>query len=163
VSTEPYRIRLRGPWEVAWRRSREPRVESQESRVESQRDRATPDSDAGSAPEFDTQYLPAAWRELFGEEAGSARFRRRFNRPTNLGPQQRVSIVLQDVAGGVSLWINRHPVAAAKAQERAVFDVTEHLEDYNLLEVEIAFDPAHDRHSPGGLWQPVLLEISPAE
>jgi hypothetical protein len=113
--------------------------------------------------EFDTEYMPAAWRELFGEEAGSARFRRRFNRPTNLGPHQRVSVVLQDVAGDVAMRINGHPVAAAKARERTVFDVTERLEDYNLLEVEVTFDPAQHPQSPGGLWQPVLLEISPAE
>ncbi len=107
--------------------------------------------------------MPAAWRELFGEAAGSALFRRRFNRPTNLGPHQRVSIVVQDVAGEVAVRINGRPVAAPTAQERTVFDVTEHLEDYNLLEVEITFDPARYPRSPGGLWQPVLLEISPAE
>ena len=58
-TNEPYRIRLRGPWEVAL----------------IERD--------GTAAPLRFAYIPAEWRELFGERAGTGVFRRRFNRPAS--------------------------------------------------------------------------------
>ncbi|REJ73992.1 MAG: hypothetical protein DWQ34_26640 [Planctomycetota bacterium] len=141
-SADPYQIRLRGPWQVAWLGSGPPAEEQ---------------------PTFDTVYLPESWKELFGAAPGRALFRRRFNRPTNLAPDERVVIVLTDVPGEVVLRCNTHEITAAGAsgpQQR--YDVTEHLRDFNLLEVEITCDPTAVPQTMAGLWQTVLLEIRPA-
>jgi hypothetical protein len=106
-------------------------------------------------------HLPAAWRTLFGELSGRARFVRRFNRPTNLGEQERVCIALADVGGPVTLRVNGEPVDSTAVTDPSVrtFDITRRLESHNELEIEVEVDPSQHAEVPGGLWQPVTIEI----
>jgi hypothetical protein len=133
----PHQIRLRGPWTVYG-----PGAE-------------LPDS----VPE--TIHLPAGWRTLFGEHAGRARFVRRFNRPTNLGDEERVCIVLADTGGAVTLHVNGESVESATGTDSAAmtFDITSRLQPHNELEIEIEFDPLQHPDAAGGLWRPVTIEI----
>jgi hypothetical protein len=132
----PYQIRLRGPWTVYGPGPGAP----------------------VSAPV--TAHLPADWRTLFGEQSGCARFVRRFNRPTNLD-HERVCVALADVSGRVTLRVNGSPVEAVPAASSSVrtFDITGRLKPHNELEIEVHFDPSQNPADPGGLWQPVTIEI----
>ncbi len=104
--------------------------------------------------------MPASWQDLFGDRAGTALFRRRFNRPSNLGPEQRVRIVLSRVQCDVTLRVNGDPVAITTGPaEEIVGDVTDQLREFNLLEVELCCDQISDSDGPVGLWRPVVLEI----
>lgn len=138
MPSEPstYRIRLRGPWEYAW-------------------------LEVGAAvpPEMETVTMPVSWQELFGARAGRALFRRRFNCPSNLRVDQPVRIVLSQVGGEIALRLNGDPVAVTSGPDGDVLgDVTELLEDFNVLEVELRCDPGSE-NTPVGLWRPVMLEI----
>lgn len=173
TSSDPYRIRLRGPWEIAPLASGGRGTRASGSAAECEAEQQLPLTPI--APEFETVDMPASWRELFGDESGTVLFRRRFNRPTHLEPHQRLSIALTDVAGAVSVRVNgalravsREPRAGPRdsvlstPHSALCYDITDVLQDYNLLEVEITFDPRAAPDNPGGLWQPVVLEISPS-
>ena len=139
MSSSPsgHRIRLRGPWTVFG-----------------------PGADGPSAEPV-SAHLPAAWRDLFGERAGSARFARRFNRPTNLDPDERVWIVLTDVPEDVRVQVNGLPLAAeSRFQGERAFDATSVLQDHNLLEIELRCDPAAATGESGGLHHAVIIEIA---
>jgi hypothetical protein len=119
-----------------------------------------PDVDGPSAEPV-SAHLPAAWRDLFGERAGSARFTRRFNRPTNLDPNERVWIVLTDVPEDVRLQVNGRPLAAeSRFHGEVAFDATSSLQDHNLLEIEIRHDPTAAPGESGGLHHAVIIEIT---
>ena len=133
---EPYRIRLRGPWEVA-----------------------LIDRD-GTAEPLRFAYIPAEWRELFGDRAGTGVFRRRFNRPTGLEPSNEIWIVFQAIPGDVSFEINGLALSPCElTPERRAYDVTAELQEFNLMEVRVTDDPAAHAGRPGGLWETVWLEI----
>ena len=132
-----HQIRLRGPWRYEW---------------------------TGAAvlpqglPLVGRVVMPASWQSLFGARAGSARFRRRFHRPTNLGVRERVMLVFNGVGGSGQVALNAErlaPVGGDASPER--FDVTARLLPTNELTVEIEHDPASGE--PGGLWDTVALEI----
>jgi len=132
--TEPYRIRLRGPWKYEWL---EPK-----------------DRPEGSG----TVQMPARWEELFGKRAGRVRFQRRFGRPTNLEPSERVFVVFEGVGGNATVWLNGQPLGQLKGP-RGAFDVTELLRPSNQLVVEVEYAPDRWPDTPGGLWGLVLIEI----
>jgi hypothetical protein len=135
-TSEPYRIRLRGPWEV------------------------TLIDTAGAAEPFRYAYIPAEWRELFGERAGTAIFRRHFNRSPGQEPDDRVWIVLPAAPGRVEFQINGHSLTPGESSaQRLAFDITPHIGEFNVLEVRITDDPAEHAGRPGGLWDTVVLEI----
>ena len=130
-------IRLRGPWEYAWL-----------------------EEGAAVPPDMETVTMPVSWQELFGARAGRALFRRRFNCPSNLKVDQPVRIVFSHVGGEISLRINGEPVTVTPGPDRDVLgDVTDWLEDFNVLEIEVSCDPVGDENTPVGLWRPVVLEI----
>lgn len=133
---EPYRIRLRGPWEVTL----------------IERD--------GTAEPLRFAYIPAEWRELFGDRAGTAVFRRRFNRPTGLEESDEIWIVFPAVPGEVSFEINGRALSPCElTPERRAYDVTAELQEFNLMEVQVKDDPASHAGRPGGLCETVYLEI----
>lgn len=146
-------IRLRGPWEVSW-----------VAPIES-----TPPSIAGGRVQ-----LPAAWHELFGLRQGTARFSRRFQRPTHLDPDERVLVTLCDVRCEVSARLNGSPLAtvdapigdpaSAPCENAMSFEVTHLLQSTNLLTLDLTVNDEKDCDAEysdrsRGLWQPVLLEI----
>lgn len=141
-----HRIRLRGPYQACWERV----------------DRAE-----GPAPADACRVrLPGNWRTLFGETAGSVRLSRRFGRPTNLGPNQSVWLVVPAAEGLRRVRVNErleHVVAPPTserdaAKEDVQLDVTAVLRANNTLELWLEFDPATSS-TPGGLPEPIVLEI----
>lgn len=137
-STRLHSIKLKGPWSVT----------------------LLPAEGADCAPETVTVHLPAEWRDLFGETAGRAVFERRFNRPTGLTDGHRVRILLRGLGGlpGVRLNDQALTVEVLGAEDSFV-EITGRMSPHNLLRIEIEFDPQVHGDRPGGLWQPVLLQI----
>ena len=108
--------------------------------------------------------MPADWRDVFGGRAGRARFTRRFGRPTNLGPDEQVLLVFEDVGGRSTIELNGDRLGEIQAgQARVAFDVTDRLQDNNRLTVEMVFAPAAVPRTAGGCWQEVALEIRSSE
>ena len=80
---------------------------------------------------------------MFGDVAGKACFRRRFHKPTNLEPHERVYIVLEEIKGRVQISINDSVLGTAdNPQETIDYEITQYLKPFNELRVEIEFDPA---------------------
>jgi len=133
-----HRIQLRGPWEYRWLGTLPDEL---------------PFPAAGGVK------MPADWQSLFGDRAGRARFSRRFNRPTNLEPHERVLIVLEHPVGRARLQLNDHELdTVSHATESARFDVTGILKPMNELVIDIELNPT--RHAnPGELWRAVAIEI----
>jgi hypothetical protein len=134
-----HRIRLRGPWLL------EPDTRNE--------------TGARAQTETRTVRLPAPRNELVDAGAGRIRLSRRFHCPTNLGPDDRVSIVVHDLPDGADVHLNgtrlgRHaPDIAADS----VF-ATSRLEPTNLLSVE--FDAATIPMTGDERWGEVALLIS---
>jgi hypothetical protein len=128
-----HRIRLRGPWLL--------------------QPTAVP-----STPPRRIQ-LPAPWAGLFDADVRGVQLSRRFNRPTNLGPADRISLVVNDLPKDAQVSLNgitltpRPPVAA----QTAVFP-TACLEPHNLLTIE--FDVAATVAAGDQIWGEIALVIS---
>lgn len=142
-------MNLKGPWDYEWLSGHTPRSEPSTG---------TP---PGSAPAAGGRIkLPAEWRSVFGSSAGTVRFRRRFGRPTNLDPDERVDLVFDGVGGAVRVLLNGQPLGLIRDTDAAArFDVTTLLQPRNEVTVDVAFDPSRHPDKPGGLWAAVALEI----
>lgn len=103
--------------------------------------------------------LPACWNELFGNVAGCARFRRTFHRPTNLQASDRVLVRLPDQCGRVVACMLNDALLAEIPNDPTAFDVTSQLQQFNRLEIQIAWTASQESSGTGGLWKPVQLEI----
>jgi beta-galactosidase/beta-glucuronidase len=104
--------------------------------------------------------LPASWQTIFGDEAGCAEFKRRFNQPTNLEPHEQVWIVFQGVRGAARVDLNGQRLGGIDiTDETAEFEITPHLAPHNELVVQFTFCVGLPPDQPGGLWGPVVLEI----
>jgi hypothetical protein len=127
-----HRIRLRGPWLL------QPTA-------------------APSSPSRKIQ-LPAPWSELFDTGIRGVLLSRRFNRPTNLGPADRVSLVIDDLPAGARVSLNGTRLAPElqHAAQPTVFPAPR-LEPHNLLTVE--FDAAPTA-AGDQIWGEVALVIS---
>jgi hypothetical protein len=134
-----HRIRLIGPWEFAWRTSTG--------------DGAELDGKAASG----TIKMPCDWQSIFGSRGGKVAFSRRFHRPTNLEPHERVLIVLTGVGGSGTIRLNGDSLLEFSDADSVEADVTNKLEAFNLLEIEVEHQPIAGKL--GGLHSPVVLEI----
>ncbi len=140
-----HRIRLRGPWLLV------------------------PDAgtDAGGLTETETGTetaartvrLPAPRGELVDGGAGRVRLSRRFHCPTNLGPDDRVSVVVHELPDGADVCLNGTRLARQSSDVAAdsVF-ATSRLEPTNLLSVE--FDAGTIPATGDEPWGDVALLIS---
>lgn len=161
---QPHRIRLRGPWEVEWvsrsdgvagrKRQRRPGTSADRKLVRGH-------EDSGPAtPETARVEMPAEWRELFGSQGGRVRFRRRFNKPTNLETAQRVFLVLGGVGGTGEVRLNARELGQITGEHPTLrFEITGLLQTRNDLVVELTFHPDENPDKQGGLWGLVALEI----
>ena len=134
-----HRIRLIGPWEFAWRSSTGVGVES----------------DSGA--ESGTIKMPCDWQSIFGSRGVKVAFSRRFHRPTNLESHEQVLVVLTGVGGSGTIRLNGSSLLEFRALDSVEVDVTNKLEAFNLLEVEVEHQPIEG--ILGGLHAPVVLEI----
>lgn len=130
---EPYRIQLKGPWDVTgpWPEPGEP------SR---------------------SVIMPRSWLELFGPIGGTATFARWFHRPTNLVPEDEIAIVLTGVSGSGHVWLNDQSLGEFSAAASPVrFPVRlDQLRQRSRLVIELTW-PGGDQI--GGLYDPVAIEI----
>lgn len=136
-----HRIRLIGPWEVAGPLEWPPTFTPGPSR------RVT---------------VPADWRTLFGDSGGIASFRRSFHTPTNLGPGDRVLLELPPESGDLIAAELNGAAVSIPANAPWRLDLSDLLDEFNTLTLQIKFHPADHPDQPGGLWQPVVLAIESA-
>lgn len=104
--------------------------------------------------------MPGTWRSVFGDAAGTVRFRRRFGCPTNLDANERVILVFDGIAGTGKICLNDHLLGKIPPDcEAAEYEITPILKSTrNEVVAELHFDPGSS-DKPGGLWGPVALEI----
>lgn len=125
-----HRMHLHGPWQFEW------------------------------ADEAGRVKMPAEWKTIFGERTGTVVFRRRFGRPTNLEPHERVFVAFDGIGGSAQITVNgKHFGAVTNNSETARFDVTDILEASNLLEVELTINGSEQCDKHLGLWAPIAIEI----
>jgi beta-galactosidase/beta-glucuronidase len=128
-----HRMHLKGPWNTRWLNRDEPARQV---------------------------VMPSDWQSLFGDEAGTVEFRRKFNQPTNLEPHEHVWVVFDGILGAAQARLNGQRLGRiADNVTTAEFEITPHLRLHNELVVELTFDPQSAGGVPGGLWGPVALEI----
>lgn len=108
------------------------------------------DNPLGFAGGTITQQLPAAWDDVLPAFRGTVRYTRRFGKPTNIEPRERVWLCLEAAAGRIAVQLNGAPLATPRA------DVTELLRERNLLLIEVT---QLDSTQPAGLVGEVRLEI----
>ncbi len=140
-----HRIRLRGPWLLEPDACTETATGSEtEARTET-----------GAR----TVRLPASRDELVDAGARRVRLSRRFHCPTNLGPDDRVSVVVHDLPDGADVCLNgaRLGRQASDIAADSVF-ATSPLEPTNLLSVE--FDAGAIPTTGDEPWGDVALLIS---
>jgi len=150
-------IRLRGPWELLPLKRYSVGVAG-DLCVEAVRDgsqrRAT---------------MPADWCDALGAGfLGVVRYRRTFNRPTNL-TNERIWLVVEPPQSCGTVRLNGRDLGCVRAGEPAGrFDIAQLLKDYNAVEIDVAhpafeneLDAAgiKDSSVPGGLVGEVWLEI----
>lgn len=136
-----HRINLRGPWDYSWRPS------------------ASNDADR-DAPLTGTVTMPQDWQSLFGVVAGKAVFRRRFHCPTNLDANERVYLVATEIRGAGVVKLNEETLGRFDESDQSVtVEVTNRLNSFNHLCVEIEFDPRGESNLRAGLYGVVALEI----
>ena len=134
-----HRIRLLGPWEFAWDRS----VGGE-----------TPLVTEG------TTAMPCDWHSLFGSVVGTATFRRRFHRPSNLEPHERVLLICTGVRGRGTVSLNDEQLSVFASDGEAVeCEVTSRLQPFNVVSIRLSAGAIEEPQPPGGLFEPVVLEI----
>lgn len=135
-----HRIHLRGPWDYDW--------------TQIAIEHCEPVTKSGTAT------MPQDWNTLFGKAAGTAQFRRKFHRPTNLEPHEQVMILFTEVRGAGSVQLNGRPVGQFTATGGPIeFDISTLMNSFNELTVDITFDPNTDQDAAGGLFGVAALEI----
>jgi hypothetical protein len=106
-----------------------------------------------------TVRLPASWDELV--DAGSERVRlsRKFHRPTNLGPADQVSLVVQDLPKEACVSLNGAPLTLqAQPLNQAFIFPAPQLEQNNVLSLE--FEVGRTPRSADVAWGEIALVIS---
>lgn len=140
-----HRIRLIGPWEYAWTPTASLPTEVNE---------------ASDVPATGNVRMPCDWLSLFGTKSGVATFSRRFHRPTNLEPHERVFLVFEGIGGAGRVGLNDEPLGQVALTDRTIeFDVTGRLAPFNRMDVELQFTPSETAPTQGGLYGAVVLEI----
>jgi len=135
-----HRIHLRGPWDFVWRPA------------------GGTDSETGS--KSGTVTMPQEWRTLFGDVSGTALFRRRFHRPTNLELHERVMLVFTEIRGSGHVQLNGLSIGEfSAAGELVEFEISTAMKPFNEVAIDIGFDPVKEQGVPGGLFGVAALEI----
>ena len=89
-----------------------------------------------------------------------ATFSRRFHRPTNLEPHERVFLVFDGIGGEGRITLNNEPLGQVELTDRPIeCEVTSRLLAFNQVDVALQFTPSDTVPSQGGLYGTVALEI----
>ncbi|MEX1095199.1 MAG: hypothetical protein WED34_04070 [Planctomycetales bacterium] len=104
--------------------------------------------------------MPASWEDLFGARPGRARFRRLFHRPTNVGPDERLYLVVERVAGAATVKLDGlHLGSIAVAGGDGEFEVTDLVRPNSELSIELAHNPALAEAGSDRVWETVAIEV----
>lgn len=145
-----HRIRLRGPWEF------QPLARAEFH----DHGRMTWHTD--QLPAAGSAHFPTPWQSLFGEFRGRVRFRRRFHRPTNLDPDERVWLAFAAVGGTGEVTVNGFVLGTLETSRvPQLFEVTTLLKGDDELLVDLEFVGPPATTTLGGLFAPVQLEMHP--
>jgi hypothetical protein len=107
-----------------------------------------------------TTAMPCDWHSLFGPVAGTATFSRRFHRPSNLEPHERVWLICTGVRGSGSVSLNDELLTEFSSDGEAVeCEVTSRLQPFNIVSMRLSVGSIEEPQRPGGLFEPVVLEI----
>lgn len=144
-----HRMHLKGPWKYEW-------IEGPHGAGDS--DDSTPEEESPLLADSRVR-MPSTWQSAFGNVSGRMRFRRRFQRPTNLDSNERVHIAFDGLGGRADISINGQEIGSLEdTTDTHSFDITSLLKLSNELTVELSFSP-DDTQARGGLREPVALEI----
>jgi len=151
MRTEPiHRMHLKGPWDYEW-------VEGPTGQASSDEDEDMT-MDSPLLTNFRVR-MPSSVQEAFGNMSGRVIFRRRFQKPTNLDSNERVHIAFDGIGGRADVSVNGTTLGSLSNNSETVsFDMTEVLEHSNELAVDLTI-VWNDDVEPGGLFQPVAVEI----
>ena len=160
-------IRLRGPWELepVWRYALAAD--------------GTYRPDRENLPAAAKMKMPADWSAVFGDDfLARVRYRRVFHRPTGLEGGTRVFLVVEPARSEACITLKQKLVGFVHpGDETGRFDITDRLEDDNVLEIFVDHPAAElidghpDKYAmqstvgdpavlpPGGLVGEVRLEI----
>jgi hypothetical protein len=127
-------------------------------------------ADCGNLPPATRATMPADWSAIFGGDfLGGVRYRRTFQKPTGLESGERVFLVVEPPRSRGTIVLSDRALGSAGADESPFrFDIMDHLEDHNRLEIVVdhpALDAAGAANDdggtrlPGGLVGEVRLEI----
>ena len=151
MRTEPiHRMHLKGPWDYEW-------VEGPTGSASLAEDEDMT-MDSPLLTNFRVR-MPSSVQEAFGNISGRVIFRRRFQKPTNLDSNERVHIAFDGIGGRAEVSVNGKTLGSLSNNSETVsFDMTEALEQSNELAVDLTI-VWNDDVEPGGLFQPVAVEI----
>ena len=92
--------------------------------------------------------LPSDWEPVLGKDfRGKVLFQRQFNLPTGLHESSIVQLSVESVDAMATLYLNHHTLGnIALEQSSATFEIQQHLEPTNLLEIAVDL-PTTDAHS----------------
>lgn len=91
--------------------------------------------------------------------AGKACFRRRFHKPTNLDPEEKVYIVCSQLRGRARINVNETVLGTCDGyQEMIDFEITPLLKDANELAIEIEYS-IEEASQHNLLWEWVAIDI----
>jgi beta-galactosidase/beta-glucuronidase len=153
--TRLHRMNLKGPWDYEWLDGPHALGES------STADKAEAENDFLLA--HSRVRMPSSIEDAWGAVTGQIRFRRRFQKPTNLESHERVHIAFDGLGGSAAVLLNDEPlVELQEVDSPETFDVTDRLGQSNVLSVELTWQPGESSKKSGGLWGPVALEIHDA-
>lgn len=97
-------------------------------------------------------------------QSDSVVWRRRFNRPTGLGSQERVVLVVEGVTTPGIVLLNGQPLGSLRLEAAPQpFDLTGMLQASNELALRLESAPPEDPHSLSSLPGEVRLEIHSPE
>lgn len=158
--TRLHRMNLKGPWDYEW-------LDGPHS---------VSNSTVGETEGIPNSFLlphsrvrmPSSVEDAWGVVSGRVRFRRRFQKPTNLDPHERVHIAFDGLGGNATVTVNDSLLATlCNVTEPCSYDVTSCLGPTNILQVELLWnplenDPSHGDQIRGGLWGAVGIEIHDA-
>ncbi|MDA1050620.1 MAG: hypothetical protein O3C40_09080 [Planctomycetota bacterium] len=149
TGSAPHIIRLHGPWEY------EPLAFTQWGPSGESVDLP------GDVPPAGTITIPADWGTSLGVGfRGRVLYKRRFGRPTNLDPNERVDLVLYGISGIAIVALNGDRLGEIKIGERVRrFELTELLLPRNELRIEVNLPRGGDDAAAGGIVSEVHLEI----
>jgi hypothetical protein len=116
----PHRIRLRGPWQVTALECADPRV---------------------PLPQPARMHIPCSWADGgWPGFRGRANHARSFGRPSGLGANERIRLIIEMVSGVGQARLNQQPIGAVHGDGSFECDVTGLLAVRNLLEIDLSAD-----------------------